>query len=309
MALSNGNITVEPVADRQLAIAALWEDYSSYSVEAITANRAGVYDFAEQDCMYFAAVKRSVQVPVDDDDDDLMDSADGTFYSWQLTTSDHSQIYESVTGKKLRKNFKIYEEIIGIVYITSADLPACVNLGCCIKKDLRGQGLGSQAVRLLLGWVFEELGCHRVQVRIADADPARRNKAVSTLLSMGFFHEGLHRRALFSPRSKEETAVGQGGEWRDVLTYAMLDTDWVIQAGMTHFPPSLVKFEEHQEGKARKERAIGKQPLRRTTSTETIKDKAQIVHDGLGENLLQNSDEATPPQPRSIGLTTFYMLR
>ena len=288
MSLSANDIILQPIAHRRSVIGHLWEDYSTYSVEAITANRAGVYDFAEQDCMYFAVIKLVVRLPVHEkgqtpENDPYVSASEDEMDPWIPTCV----IPHTYSGPS---KFKLSQNIIGVIYLSEAQLTGCVNMGCCILPDLRGRGYGTQAVRLLLGWAFEELGCHRVQVRLADGNPSRRNSAITMLLSLGFFSEGLSRRALFCPpQSLEERAVGMGGEWKDVVTYAMLDTDWVMQKSLTFIPPPMVKirwdelfrrhdkersemltFEEHQDQKAQRERALGKRPLKRSASMETI---------------------------------------
>ncbi|TCD60375.1 hypothetical protein EIP91_010256 [Steccherinum ochraceum] len=292
MSLSAQNIALHPISWRRPIITHIWEDYSTYSVEAITASSAGVYDFSENDCMYFAVIKLFEEVPAADQAegvDPYSSASEDDTESW----GPNSRLSHFVRGAPSGNTQKTItrESSIGVIYLTSSQLTGCVNLGCYLIPERRGAGYGRLAVQLVMGWAFEELGCHRVQVRLADGIIARRNRAVSTLLSLGFFGEGVSRRSLFCPSAtKEEDAVGLGGEWRDVMTYAILDTDWVMQKGLTYLPPSFVKarweelfrrhdrersevliLEERQERKAQMERALGKQ-IKRTTSTETIKD-------------------------------------
>ncbi|KAH8096770.1 hypothetical protein BXZ70DRAFT_895516, partial [Cristinia sonorae] len=245
--------------------------------------------------MYFAVIKRKVQVPVangaeeEGKNDPYLSASEDDFNPWGLRP-----LLPHIHNHSSGGSFVYRDETIGIIYLTSAELTGCVNLGCCILPDLRKKGYGTQAVRLLMEWAFEDLRCHRVQVRIADADASRRNTAIKMLLSLGFFFEGVARRSLFCPTQvKSGHDDGLGGEWQDVSTYALLDTDWVTQKNMTYIPPALVKvrwedlfrrhefersamltFEEHQERKGFKERNLkskGKSPLKRTSSMETVK--------------------------------------
>lgn len=331
MSLSTDEILLQPIAYRRSIITHIWEEFSSYSVEAISSSHAGVYDFAEQTCMYFAVIKRFVKVPKprdtsggDGEENAYASASEDETDLWVPTTYDGSEYhtYESHSGSG--KEFLVREDTIGVIYLTSDQLPGCVNMGCCILPNLRGRGYGTQAVRLVLGWAFDELGCHRIQVRIADGDPSRRNASIRLLLSQGFFSEGHSRRALFCPpQSHEERSGGNGGEYRDVLTYAMLDTDWVLQKHLVCIPVSLVKvrweelfrrherereemltFEEHQERKARGEREAGKRPLKRSVSTETIKDAVVQRQQGDLEDVHRRmshrfEDVAESPDPIS----------
>ncbi|WP_371671357.1 GNAT family N-acetyltransferase [Streptomyces sp. NBC_00289] len=75
----------------------------------------------------------------------------------------------------------------------------------------RGRGFGTEATRLIVGYGFEELGLHRVQL-----EAYRHNhRALRVYEKVGFVTEGVRR----------ETQV-RDGEWVDEVLMAILDHEW-----------------------------------------------------------------------------------
>ncbi|WP_105975060.1 GNAT family N-acetyltransferase [Streptomyces geranii] len=75
----------------------------------------------------------------------------------------------------------------------------------------RGRGLGTEATRLIVGYGFERLGLHRVELQ-AYADNLR---ALRVYEKVGFVVEGVRR----------EVQV-RGGEWVDEVLMAVLEGEW-----------------------------------------------------------------------------------
>lgn len=84
------------------------------------------------------------------------------------------------------------------------------SLGYWMGQHYAGQGYMSDAVRALLGFVFGELGLHRLEAACLPSN--ERSKAV--LRRVGFTEEGLARQYLKI-----------NGAWRDHLLFAMLSSD------------------------------------------------------------------------------------
>jgi len=85
------------------------------------------------------------------------------------------------------------------------------DLAYWILPEHQGEGLGREAVSLLLEYGFAELRLHRVR-----ADCLVTNEASRGLLeSLGFSREGRFREAVF-----------QDGAYADVLRYGLLETEW-----------------------------------------------------------------------------------
>lgn len=83
--------------------------------------------------------------------------------------------------------------------------------GITLRRDAQGRGLATEALALLLDYLFLERGKHRV---IADCDP--RNHAVVALLErVGMRREAHHLASWWD-----------GTTWTDEYVYAVLDHEW-----------------------------------------------------------------------------------
>lgn len=80
----------------------------------------------------------------------------------------------------------------------------------------RGRGLGTEATRLLLGYAFERLGLHRVELEIYAFNPRARH----VYAAVGFVSEGVKREAL---RFEQD--------WVDAELMAILSPQWFSHRG------------------------------------------------------------------------------
>ena len=87
-------------------------------------------------------------------------------------------------------------------------------VGFTLSRRYQGQGLGTEAVRALLGYVFGTLGLHRV-IGVTDA----RNGAAAAVLE----RLGMRREAHFVENGFFK------GAWGDEFQYAMLQREWAKQ--------------------------------------------------------------------------------
>ncbi|WP_316520629.1 GNAT family N-acetyltransferase [Kitasatospora brasiliensis] len=84
------------------------------------------------------------------------------------------------------------------------------SLGAQLVRAARGRGIGTQAQRLLVDYMF----AHTPTMRL-EADTEAGNLAEQRVLEkLGFTREGVQRAGTF-----------RGGEWRDVVRYGLLRTD------------------------------------------------------------------------------------
>ncbi|MEU3572914.1 GNAT family protein [Kitasatospora sp. NPDC036755] len=84
------------------------------------------------------------------------------------------------------------------------------SLGVQLLPGLRGRGIGTEAQRLLVDYLF----AHSPVMRL-EADTEAGNLAEQRVLEkLGFTREGVQRAVTF-----------RGGEWRDVVRYSLLRTD------------------------------------------------------------------------------------
>lgn len=92
--------------------------------------------------------------------------------------------------------------------------------GCTFRTLMgprgRGRGLGTESTRLILGYAFERLGLHRVQLEVyGDNHRARR-----VYEKAGFVVEGARREAAL-----------RNGAWVDEVIMGVLDREWAVHRG------------------------------------------------------------------------------
>lgn len=75
----------------------------------------------------------------------------------------------------------------------------------------RGQGYGSDALRLILNYAFDELALHRVHLSVM----AYNSAAIRAYERAGFVREGVQRQA-----------VQRGGQRHDLVGYGILRSEW-----------------------------------------------------------------------------------
>lgn len=106
-------------------------------------------------------------------------------------------------------------EHVGEVVLNELDTD---NLSCNFRIALvsshTNTGLGTEATRLMLGYAFDTVGVHRVELDVYAFNPRARR----VYEKVGFVYEGTKRQAL-----------RWHGEWIDSLVMAMLVDDWTAQ--------------------------------------------------------------------------------
>lgn len=103
---------------------------------------------------------------------------------------------------------------IGLVNLDGLDWPnGHTEVGIALTEgDLRGQGLASEALSLLIRYAFEELGLHRIWARIIEDN----QRSIRLFTKLGFLEEGRMRQH-----------VRRRGQFRDMLIFGL------VQAEMT----------------------------------------------------------------------------
>lgn len=85
-----------------------------------------------------------------------------------------------------------------------------LNIGIMITAAARGQGIGSQAQRLIATYLFEQTLAHRIEASTDVTNIAEQR----ALERAGFTREGILRGAQF-----------RLGQWHDMVSYSKLRTD------------------------------------------------------------------------------------
>lgn len=103
-------------------------------------------------------------------------------------------------------------ELVGEVVLYEWDP---VGRSCTFRTLLgprgRGRGLGTEATRLIVGYGFEQLGLHRIELEAY----AHNHRALRVYEKVGFVVEGVRREVQL-----------RGGEWADAVVMAILDREW-----------------------------------------------------------------------------------
>jgi RimJ/RimL family protein N-acetyltransferase len=108
-------------------------------------------------------------------------------------------------------------EIIGDCGLkTLADHPEQVEIGFTLALDYQGKGYATEAITLLLDYVFGKLGKHRVTAMT----DARNVRAARVLERLGMRREGHFIRNIWFK-----------GSWGDEYLYALLEEEWLQSRG------------------------------------------------------------------------------
>jgi RimJ/RimL family protein N-acetyltransferase len=104
------------------------------------------------------------------------------------------------------------DERVGFVSWFKVDFPPayCWNIGIELLPEARGHGYGTQAERLLAGYLFAHTTVHRIEAATEAANAA----AQRSLEKAGFTREGVMRGVFW-----------RDGAWRDGVLYSLLRTD------------------------------------------------------------------------------------
>lgn len=84
-------------------------------------------------------------------------------------------------------------------------------------KAYHGKGFGTEAVRLMVRYGFEELNLNRIALHVF----AHNFRAIGCYQKAGFVHEGCLRQALY-----------RSGQFVDEYLFAILRKDWLAQRGL-----------------------------------------------------------------------------
>ena len=90
----------------------------------------------------------------------------------------------------------------------------CATLGIALGREYIGRGYGTDAMRVIVGYAFRELGLHRIQLSVASFNPA----GIRAYEKAGFVEEGRHRESVL-----------HDGRWYDQVLMSILDHQWAAR--------------------------------------------------------------------------------
>jgi RimJ/RimL family protein N-acetyltransferase len=90
----------------------------------------------------------------------------------------------------------------------------CATLGIALGREHIGRGYGTDAVRVIVGYGFREMGLHRIQLTVAPFNPA----GIRAYEKAGFAEEGRLRESVL-----------HDGRWYDEVLMSILDHEWAAR--------------------------------------------------------------------------------
>jgi len=87
----------------------------------------------------------------------------------------------------------------------------CATLGIALGREHIGRGYGTDAMRVIVGYGFREMGLHRIQLGVAPFNPA----GIRAYEKAGFVEEGRLRESVL-----------HDGRWYDEVLMSILDHEW-----------------------------------------------------------------------------------
>lgn len=93
----------------------------------------------------------------------------------------------------------------------TANKDRCGTIGILLGPPYLGQGYGTDAMRLIVGFGFRELGLHRIQLGVY----AFNARAIASYRKAGFVEEGRDRETIY-----------HDGRWYDSVRMSILEQEW-----------------------------------------------------------------------------------
>src|ERR1700759_465460 len=101
---------------------------------------------------------------------------------------------------------------IGLFDVRTKD--RCAALGIALGREYIGRGYGTDAVRVIVGYGFREMGLHRIGLSVAPFNPV----GIRAYEKAGVVEEGRYR-----------ASVLHDGRWYDEVLMSILDHEWAAR--------------------------------------------------------------------------------
>jgi RimJ/RimL family protein N-acetyltransferase len=103
--------------------------------------------------------------------------------------------------------------LVGRMWLSAAGM-RCAAVGIALGREHIGRGYGTDAMRVIVGYGFRELGLHRMQLGVAAFNLA----GIRAYQKAGFTEEGRHRESVL-----------HDGRWYDSVLMSILDHEWAAR--------------------------------------------------------------------------------
>lgn len=139
---------------------------------------------------------------------------DKSFYSYETQRNILMESYKQfIDGSSLDLGIFKNNKIVGKIKLSNVVYGVFKSgfLGYSIDKDYQGKGYMKEAVKLLSKYAFHDMGLHRLEAStLVDNIKSQR-----VLRSCGFKELGINEKYLFI-----------NGEWRDHITFYLINKEW-----------------------------------------------------------------------------------
>jgi RimJ/RimL family protein N-acetyltransferase len=107
--------------------------------------------------------------------------------------------------------------LVGRIWLSTAGArpkDRCAMVGIALGREYIGRGYGTDAMRVIVGYGFRELGLHRLQLGVASFNTA----GIRAYQKAGFVEEGRYRESML-----------HDGRWYDSVLMSILDHEWAAR--------------------------------------------------------------------------------
>jgi RimJ/RimL family protein N-acetyltransferase len=107
--------------------------------------------------------------------------------------------------------------LVGRIWVSAAGVglkDRCAAVGIALGREHIGRGYGTDAMRIIVGYGFREMGLHRIQLIVAPFNPA----GIRAYEKAGFVKEGRQRERVL-----------HDGRWYDEVLMSILDHEWAAR--------------------------------------------------------------------------------
>ncbi len=155
---------------------------------------------------------------------DMLDDPEGNRLTGTTRTFTRDEVAQWCAGRESaqgRYDFAVtadgVDEYRGEIVLNDIDPDVrCASLRLSMRPAYRGRGYGTEAIELVLGFAFDGLGLHRVELEALSIN----HRAMSLYENIGFRTEGRRR-----------DAYRDGEGWCDAIVMSMLEDEY--RAGRT----------------------------------------------------------------------------
>lgn len=126
--------------------------------------------------------------------------------------SPHITQAADASDEKLQKDVKPEDLFVGLAFLhMTSEKNRDASLAIGLDEKWRGRGYGTEVMRWLVDYSFENLGLHRMSLTVMDDN----YPAIALYKSVGYVEEGRLRKTRF-----------ENGKWGDIISMGQLYEDW-----------------------------------------------------------------------------------